>query len=105
MSIRQAVSVASENAAAWSHGIAGGHRRQVLGRNDHELGGGAGTMLADDPEAVAERFLARPGTRRTRRRRWPGLIMTRSPGRTAPTAGPTASTTPAPSEPTMCGKT
>src|SRR5215213_9258481 len=33
----------------------------------------------------------------------PGLIITRSPGRTSVTSAPTASTTPAPSDPTMCG--
>src|SRR2546430_3814758 len=34
----------------------------------------------------------------------PGLIMTRSPGRTNRTSDPTASTTPAPSAPTTWGK-
>ena len=45
-----------------------------------------------------------PGRRRSVRTRRPGLIITRSPGRTPVTAAPTASTTPAPSEPTTWGK-
>ena len=60
MSIRHAVSVASENAAAWSHGISGGTGARFSAGTTTNSAAVPGTVLADDPEGVAERFLAVP---------------------------------------------
>ncbi len=103
VSIRQAVSVDSVNAAA-----AGQLHSPVSGRTFR-----AGSTISS---------AAVPGTcsPRTPKRRQntssparhashsphetPGLIATRSPGRRSRTAGPVSRTTPAPSDPTMWGK-
>ena len=88
VSIRHAVSVASENAAAWAHGIVRRHRRQVLGRHDHELGRGAGPVLAErrGRSRQSDSSPSRQAAHAPQER--PGLIMTRSPGRTLRHRGP-----------------
>ena len=103
VSIRHAVSVASENAAAWAHGIPGGTgARFSAGTTTYSAAVPARcsptTRKASQSDSSPSRHAAHAPQER------PGLIMTRSPGRTVVTAGPTASTTPAPSEPTMWGK-
>jgi hypothetical protein len=103
VSIRQAVSVPSENAAASGHGIAGGTgARFSSGTTTYSAAvpGLCSPMtrkLAQSTSSPARQAGHRPHQR-------PGLIITRSPSRTRVTADPTDSTIPAPSEPTMCGK-
>ena len=58
-SIRHAVSVAREKAAASGPRHLRRHRRHVRGRHHHQFRGGARAVLAQDREVGAERLLAR----------------------------------------------
>ena len=58
VSMRHAVSVASENAAARSQGIPSGILARFPCRHDDVLGRGSGGMLAEQAEAPAERLVA-----------------------------------------------
>ena len=98
-----AVRVARENAAASGHGIVAG----TMPRFDS----GSTTSSARVPlRCSPSTWKAGQSDSSPRRhssqvpQEMPGLIITRSPGRTAVTALPTDSTMPAPSDPTTWGK-
>ena len=103
-SMCQTVRVARGNAAASDHDIPSGTRPRFAA--------GTTTSSAAVPGRCSPRMPKREQSDSSPAshagqcpQEIPGLISTRSPGRHPRTAGPTVSTSPAPSDPTTCGKT